>query len=212
MFPKVPVKTSTPVVQKVGVGLPPVPLKTVALEVRKVGVGLKIKRRIVKLTPTIQIKTGNKYTALEVQELDSYGDYQQPRKLESGASGHYCGPRTGVKNKKTTSNGIKVIVADGDTIDQIAEGKAPFNKIPTTAADVQIFPNMPNALISGGKLAKARGKIILDDPEAVVINKRTNEVVLKPWNRESKSQVGIEPPATGNSILIGIRTHIKCVT
>ena len=49
-----------------------------------------------------------------------------------------------------SSSGIKVIVADGDTTNQIAEGKAPFNRIPTTAAAVQIFPNMPNALISGG--------------------------------------------------------------
>ena len=81
MFPTVPVKTSTP-------------------EVQKVGVGLQIKWRIEKLTPSIPIKTGNRYRALQVQEVDSYGDYQQPWKLDSGASGHYCGPRTGVKNKK----------------------------------------------------------------------------------------------------------------
>ena len=72
-----------------------------------------------------------------------------------------------------------MIVADGDMINQIAEGKAPFNRILTTATDVQTFPNMPNALISGGKLVKAGCKIILDDPEGVVINKGTNEVVMK---------------------------------
>ena len=203
---------------------PAVQSKTVALEVQKVG----LRRKITRLTPMLPTKTGNKYKALEVQELDSYGDYQQPWNLDSGASGHYCGPRTGVRTKKKTSNGIKVIVADGDTIDQIAEGKAQFNKIPTTAADVQIFLNMPNALISGGKLVRAGCKIILDDPEAVVINKRTNEVVMKAefdpnsstWNvfpdgktnmdQNQAQQLGLEPtspPKAGVVINLANNTY-----
>ena len=38
---------------------------------------------------------------------------------------------------------------------------------------------MPNALISGGKLVKSGHKIILNNPIATVINKVTNEVVIK---------------------------------
>ena len=68
---------------------------------------------------------------------------------------------------------------DGKTITQVEEGSAPFNKLPGDAADVQIFPNMPNPLMSAGKIVKKGHKIILDDPIATVINKKTNEVVME---------------------------------
>ena len=38
---------------------------------------------------------------------------------------------------------------------------------------------MPNALMSCGKIIKTGHKIILDDPIATVVNKLTNEVVMK---------------------------------
>ena len=40
------------------------------------------------MPPTI---TSNKYGKVEQDELVQYGNYQQPWKLDSGASGHYCG-------------------------------------------------------------------------------------------------------------------------
>ena len=64
-------------------------------------------------------------------------------------------------------------------MNQVEEGKAPFNGLPTSAADVQIFQHMPNALVSCGKIVKQNHKIILDDPIATVINKDTNEVVME---------------------------------
>ena len=39
-------------------------------------------------------------------------------------------------------------------MDQVQEGKAPFNGLPKDAADVQVFPNMPNPLMSCGKIVK----------------------------------------------------------
>ena len=46
----------------------------------------------------ILILTTNKYDGLEADVLDTYGDYKQPWKLDSGASGHYAGPTTGLRN------------------------------------------------------------------------------------------------------------------
>ena len=123
--------------------------------------------------------TTNMYDSLPTDDLEAYGDYHQPWKLDSGASGHYCGPRTGVRNRQRKRNGIKVAVADGNNMNQVEEGIAPFNKLPAAAADVQIFPHMPNALISAGKIVQAGHKVILDDPIATVINKLTNEVVME---------------------------------
>ena len=126
--------------------------------------------------PTI---TSNRYCGIEQDELVQYGDYNQPWKLDSGASGHFCGKQTGVRNRRKKKHGINVQVADGKTMAQVEEGSAPFNKLPGDAADVQIFPNMPNPLMSAGKIVKKGHKIILDDPVATVINKKTNEVVME---------------------------------
>ena len=86
----------------------------------------------------------NNYIGLESDELVEYGDYQQPWKLGSGASGNYCSPKTGLWNRRKKRNRIKVQVEDGENINQIQEGKAPFDRLPEEAADVHIFPNIPN--------------------------------------------------------------------
>ena len=86
---------------------------------------------------------------------------------------------TGVRNRRKQRNGIKVQVADGKNMDQVEEGKAPFDGLPENAADVQIFPHMPNPLVSCGKIVKKNHRIILDDPIVTVINKETNEVVIE---------------------------------
>ena len=54
-----------------------------------------------------------KYKGMEQDELVQYGNYEQPWKLDSGASGHYCGKNTGVRNRRKKRNGIKVQVTDG---------------------------------------------------------------------------------------------------
>ena len=56
-------------------------------------------------TPII---THNNYDAIESDKLVAYGDYRQPWKLDSGASGHYCGRNTGVRKRQAQRNGIKV--------------------------------------------------------------------------------------------------------
>ena len=101
--------------------------------------------------PTI---TSNRYCGIEQDELVQYGDYNQPWKLDSGASGHFCGKQTGVRNRRKKKHGINVQVADGKTMAQVEEGSAPFNKLPGDTADVQILPNMPNPLMSAGKIVK----------------------------------------------------------
>ena len=48
-------------------------------------------------TPT---PTTNNYKGLKAETLMDYGNYQQPWKLDSGASGHYCCPIIGVRNRQ----------------------------------------------------------------------------------------------------------------
>ena len=64
-------------------------------------------------------------------------------------------------------------------MDQVEEGKAPFDGLLEDAADVQIFSYMSNPLVSCGKIVKNTHKVILNDPIATVINKETNEVVME---------------------------------
>ena len=139
------------------------------------------------------IITSNHYSGVEQDELVQYGDYNQPWKLDSGASGHFCGKQTGVRNRRKKKTGIKVQVADGKTMAQVKEGSPPFNKLLQDAADVQIFPNMPNALMSAGKIVKKGHKIILDDPIATIVNKATNEVVMEGIFDDHTSTWNIHP-------------------
>ena len=64
-------------------------------------------------------------------------------------------------------------------MDQVQEGIAPFNRLPKDAVDVQIFPIMPNLLMSCGKIVKKSHKIVLDNLVATIINKHTNEVIME---------------------------------
>ena len=61
-------------------------------------------------TPT---PTTNNYKGFEADKLVDSGNYRQPWILDSGASGHYCGPNARVRNRRKKRNGIKVQVADG---------------------------------------------------------------------------------------------------
>ena len=44
-------------------------------------------------------------------------------------------------------------------MDQVQEGKAPFDGLPEDTADVQIFLNMPNFLMSCGRIVKKATKL-----------------------------------------------------
>ena len=81
----------------------------------------------------------NNYDAVKTDELVDYGDYQQPWKLDSGVSGHYCGKNTGVRKQRTQQNGIKVQVADGKNMNQVEEGQAPFDGLPASARAFKYF-------------------------------------------------------------------------
>ena len=63
-------------------------------------------------------------------------------------------------------------------MEQVEEGIAPFDGLLEDTVDVQIFPHMPNPLVSCRKIVK-KHKIILDDPIATVIDKDTNELVME---------------------------------
>jgi hypothetical protein len=95
----------------------------------------------------------NQYNILQNDTLEEYGRYEEPWSLDSAALGNYCGKKTTIKNKKTISNGIQVGVANNQSMIQIEEGELPFDRLPTAANDVQVFPTMQGPLIGRGKLA-----------------------------------------------------------
>ena len=61
------------------------------------------------------------------------------------------------------------MVANGEKITQIEEGIVPFG-VPAAAAQVAVFETMPNALLAAGPLVKARCFIVLDTPQAEVLD------------------------------------------
>jgi hypothetical protein len=46
-----------------------------------------------------------------------------------------------------TGSGIQVSVANNQSMHQIEEGELPFDRLPTAANDVQVFPSMQSPLI-----------------------------------------------------------------
>ena len=57
------------------------------------------------------------------------------------------------------------------------EGIVPFD-VPAAAAHVAVFKNVPNALLAAGPLVKAGCYIVLDIPQAKVIDKKAGKVIL----------------------------------
>ena len=146
------------------------------------------------MVPTVQPKkikriakaTRNQCENFEDDDLDKYGDYTNPWKLDCGATtDHFAGKRSGVRKRKNVKKGFDVMVANGDKIMQQEEGIIPFN-VPTTAVNVTIFDKMPNALLAAGPLVKVGCYIILDTPQAKVIDKKMGKVILtaefEPWS------------------------------
>ena len=163
---------------------------------------IKSKNRATKVANRVRILpiAMNTYQVLTNDELDDYGDYDTPWKLDSGASGQFAGRRTGVRKRRKIRKGIRVGVANGQSMDQMEGGELPFDA-PEGATDVQIFENMPRPLIGAGKLVKAGAKIILDRPLAHVVDKATNEVIMTAhfdeasltWDVYPKQQAGQTP-------------------
>ena len=103
------------------------------------------------------------YENLEDNDLDEYGDYTKPWKLDCAATSTFVGQQTGILKRKTVNNGFQVMVANGEKITQIEEGLALFN-IPTAAAHVAVFKNIRNALLAAGPIVNAGCYIVLDTP------------------------------------------------
>lgn len=127
----------------------------------------------------MQIEKLNQYNDLEDDKLTSYVNYKQLWKLDSESSRNYCGPVIGVQNCWCKHNGITVVVANGNSINQIKEGSVPFDNIPDEVVDVQLFPITPNQLISARKLMKADNTIIFDMRESIEVNNISSKVIMQ---------------------------------
>ena len=67
------------------------------------------------------------YQVLTNDELEDYGDYDTPWKLDSGASGHFVRRRMGVRKRQKIKNIICVGVANRQSMDQMQGGELPFD-------------------------------------------------------------------------------------
>jgi hypothetical protein len=119
----------------------------------------------------------NQYNILEDDPLQAYGNYNQSWSLDSAASGHLW-KSTRINSRKTTSTGgIQVAVANNQSMQQIEEGELPFDRLPTTANDVQVFPSMQSPLIGCGKLATNGCGIWFDNENGSVVNGTTKDKI-----------------------------------
>jgi hypothetical protein len=119
----------------------------------------------------------NKYNILQDDTLEEYGRYEEPWSLDTAASGNYCGKNTQIKNRKTIKNGIQVGVANNQSMIQIEEGELPFERLPTAANDVQVFPTMQGPLIGCGKLATNGCGIWFDNENGSVVSGATKNKI-----------------------------------
>jgi hypothetical protein len=115
----------------------------------------------------------NIYNILQDDTLEEYGRYDEPWSLYTAASGNYCGKITNIKNRKTIINDIQVGVANNQSMLQIEEGELPFDRLPTAAKDVQVFPTMQGPLIGCGKLATNGCGIWFDNEKGSVVSGAT---------------------------------------
>ena len=98
----------------------------------------------------------------------------------------FCGNQQfWIRNRRKVKNGFKVGLANGENKTQQGEGIVPIN-VPPTAAHVAVFDHMPNALLTAGPLVKAGCCIILNTPQAQVIDKKIDNIILpadfEPWS------------------------------
>jgi hypothetical protein len=119
------------------------------------------------------ISTNNNYNILQDDTLEEYGWYDEPWSLDTAASGNYCGKKAKIRNRKAITNGIQVGVANNQSMIQVEEGKLPFDRLPTAAKDVQVFPNMQGPLIGCGKLATNGCGIWFDNEKGSVVSGAT---------------------------------------
>jgi hypothetical protein len=121
----------------------------------------------------------HQYNILEDDILETYDNYNQSWSLDSAASGHYCGKSTNINNRKITppGGGIQVSVANNQAMKQIEEGELPFERLPTAANDVQVFPSMQSPLIGCGKLATNGCGVWFDNENGSVVNGATKDKI-----------------------------------
>jgi hypothetical protein len=117
----------------------------------------------------------NQYNILRDNTLEAYGKYNQSWLLDSAASGHYCGKSTRINNRRTTTGGIQVAVANNQSMKQIEEGTLPFDRLPTAANDVQVFPSMQSPLKGCGKLATNGCGVWFDNENGSIVNGATKD-------------------------------------
>jgi hypothetical protein len=68
-------------------------------------------------------------------------------------------------------------VANNQLMIQIDEGELPFDRLPTAANDVQVFPTMQRPLIGCGKLATNGCGIWFDNENGSVISGKTKSKI-----------------------------------
>ena len=73
------------------------------------------------------------------------------------------------KKKIAPGKGIRVGVANKQTMEQHAEGDLPFARIPSPARNVQLFPTMQSPLLSGGILATNNTTVVLGSINAAIV-------------------------------------------
>jgi hypothetical protein len=91
--------------------------------------------------------------------------------------GNYCGKKTKIKNRKPIRNGIQGGVANNQLVIQVEEGEPPFDRLPTAANDVQVFPTMQGPLIGCGKLATNGCGIWFDNENGSVVSGTTKDKI-----------------------------------
>jgi hypothetical protein len=120
----------------------------------------------------------NQYNILQDDTVEACGKYNQSWSLDSAALGQYCGKSTRINNRKATiTGGIQVSVANNQSMSQIEEGTLPFDRMPTAANNVQVFPSMQSPLIGCGKLATNGCGIWFDNENGSVVNGATKDKI-----------------------------------
>ena len=80
-----------------------------------------------KMIKQIAMATTNIYEHLDNDNLDEYGDYTTPWKLDCAATSTFSGQQTGILKRKKVKKGFDIMVANGEKITQIEEGIVTFD-------------------------------------------------------------------------------------